>query len=495
MSSPEQPQPSYEELVGLVVELTSQLEWAHGRIAELEARLGRDSTNSSQPPSADSIAAKAKRRADRSSRERSKDRKPGGQPGRAGSGLAPTTEPDRTETVSAPTECAGCAAGLGEAADAGTGWAQVWDIPPIALEKVHYLLPRRRCGCCGKTTTAAPPFGAAGTVAYGPNVNAAAILLGVEGNVPVERTAMLMESLLGAPVSTGFVARALARFAERLQTAGFDEAMKTALRAEDVLCADETPTNVIHNDTDEQGEPLPGSPHAVTVRTPDARLVWYAPIGSRSKTALVGLGVLAGYAGYLVRDDYAGWHQFDAQLAGVGQCAAHLIRHAKGVLELHPTQQQWAGQVITVLCEAAAAVTAARAEGRDHLDPQLLAELRRRYDEAVSWGIATNRHRDWPKGNHPGYNLATRLRDKAEQVWTFTRNLAVPWTNNASEQALKGPKRHQAVSGYWHTLGTLAAYCRVRSYLVSARGHNIRAIDAIHNALTGNPWLPTPATA
>ena len=99
--------------------------------------------------------------------------------------------------------------------------------------------------------------------------------------------------------------------------------MKAALRAEDVLCADETPTNVIHKDTDEQGEPVPGSPHAVTVRTPDARLVWYAPIGSRSKTDLVGLGVLEGYAGYLVRDDYAGWHQFDAQLAGVGQCAAH----------------------------------------------------------------------------------------------------------------------------------------------------------------------------
>ena len=114
-----------------------------------------------------------------------------------------------------------------------------------------------------------------------------------------------MAALLGAPVDTGFVARARARFAQCLAGAGFDEAMKTALRAEDVLCADETPTNVIHKDTDEQGEPLPGSPHAVTVRTPDARLVWYAPIGSRSKTALVGLGVLAGYAGYLVRDVYA----------------------------------------------------------------------------------------------------------------------------------------------------------------------------------------------
>ena len=40
VSAPEQPQPSCEELAGLVVELTSQLEWAHGRIAELEAVAG-----------------------------------------------------------------------------------------------------------------------------------------------------------------------------------------------------------------------------------------------------------------------------------------------------------------------------------------------------------------------------------------------------------------------------------------------------------------------
>ena len=84
---------------------------------------------------------------------------------------------------------------------------------------------------------------------------------------------------------------------------------------------------------------------------------------------------------------------------------------------------------------------------------------------------------------------------KAEEVWTFTRSLAVPWTNNASEQALKSPKRHQAVSGYWHTLTSLADYCRDRSYLISARNHGIRPIDAIHNALTGNPWLPTASTA
>ena len=39
----------------------------------------------------------------------------------------------------------------------------------------------------------------------------------------------------------------------------------------------------------------------------------------------------------------------------------------------------------------------------------------------------------------------------------------------------------------WHVL--------ICSYLVSFRNHGVRAIDAIHNALTGNPWLPTISTA
>ncbi len=69
-------------------------------------------------------------------------------------------------------------------------------------------------------------------------------------------------------------------------------------------------------------------------------------------------------------------------------------------------------------------------------------------------GQVTNQLRDWHDGNHPGYVLARRLKDKAEQVWLFTRDFAVPWTNNASEQAIRGPKRHQAVSGCWHTHAT-----------------------------------------
>lgn len=490
--------PSYEDLAAEVVELrslvgrlTARLDAVEAENAELRRRLGQDSTNSSVPPSKDSIAAKAKRRADRSSRERSKDRKPGGQPGRRGSGLSPVPDPDRTRRVDPPAECRDCKGDLSESSPLADGWAQVWDVLPAVVDKTHYELPRRRCGC-GTTTTAQPPFGRAGTVSYGPNLNAAAVLLGSAGNVPVERTAMLIGALLGVEVSTGFVARAAERLADKLDVAGFDAAMKAALRAEDVLCGDESPVNVLANDLDDTtGEPVPGAPHAVALRTPDMRLIWYAAMPSRSKVSIADLDVLDGWHGYLVRDDYAGWHQFDPHLAGVQQCCAHIIRHCKGVLELHPDWQKWAKKVITVLRDAAHAVDQARAAGTDQLDPKLLADLQERYDKAVEWGMATNRHRDWHKGNHPGYTLAQRLKDKAEQVWLFTKNFKIPWTNNASEQALKSPKRHQTVSGYWHTTDTLRADLRVRSYLSSARAHGLRAI---HAALTGNPWLPAPVT-
>jgi transposase len=489
--------PSYEDLAAEVVELRSLVERLTARLdvvqaqnAELRRCVGMDSTNSSMSPSKDSIAAKAKRRADRSSRVRSKDRNPGGQPGRKGSGLMPTPDPDHTERVEPPAACRDCRADLSSATELAEGWAQVWDVAPAELQKTHYLLPRRRCGC-GVTTTAAPPLGRAGAVSYGPNLNAAAVLLGSEGNVPVERTAMLIEALLGVEVSTGFVARAAERLAGKLDVVGFDEAMKAALRAEEVLCGDETPVNVLTNDLDENSsKPVAGAPHAVTLRTPDARLVWYTAMPSRSKAAIADLGVLDDWHGFLVRDDYVGWHQFDPHLAGVQQCVAHLIRHCKGVLELHPDWQNWADTVIQVLQDAAKAVEEARAVGADQLDPQLLAELRQRYDTAIAWGITTNRHRDWHKGNHPGFTLAQRLKDKAKQIWLFAKNFKIPWTNNASEQALRSPKRHQTVSGYWRTTNTLRNDLRIRSYLTSTRGHGIRAIDAIHHALTGNPWLP-----
>ena len=58
--------PSYDELASLVAGLIARVEALELENSALKRKLGTDSTNSSTPPSQDSLAAKGKRRAERS---------------------------------------------------------------------------------------------------------------------------------------------------------------------------------------------------------------------------------------------------------------------------------------------------------------------------------------------------------------------------------------------------------------------------------------------
>jgi transposase len=132
-------------------------------------------------------------------------------------------------------------------------------------------------------------------------------------------------------------------------------------------------------------------------------------------------------------------------------------------------------------------VDKARADGHATLDPDLRADLRDRYDKAVTWGILTNRCRDWPTGRHSGHILATRLQTRAAQVWRFTEDFAVPFTNNPCEQPQRIVKLQMKIGGCWRSVRTAARYCLVRSYLATARNHGVHPLDALRDALAGNP--------
>ena len=482
------------------------------RLAELERRLGMDSSDSGTPSSKERIGAKEERRARRrqgSERERRKDRKRGGQPGHPGKGLARDPDPGEKKDAPPPAECRECRAGLDGAETAGFRWAQVIDAE-IIRKVTEWALPGLLCPCCGTVTFAdAPPGAHAGSVSYGPVLNAAAVLLTAYGNVPPERAAQLIGMLLGTEVSPGWVDKASSRLSALLGKAGLDAAMLAALAGEKTLAADETPVNVLdktaqssgqdekEEDPEEKdGTAAAGAPHVLIVRTPDGRLTWLQAIASRRKAA-VAAGIPAAFAGWLITDGYTGYQHLLSRLAGIQQCCAHVIRRCRAVTKLGPGGlQSWAGDIIAILREAHQAVEEARARGGTALDLQVLAGLRERYDTAVSAGIIHNRLRDWHDGNHPGYALGAWLRGYKEQVFLFTRDFSVDWTNNVSERGAKAAKRHQAVSGYWHSLATVARWCRIRSYLDSAAAHGVTALDAISGALAGKPWLPPlPALA
>jgi len=488
-------QPSYEELaarnaelLAVVAEQSALIESLRAEVAALRRQAGRDSSNSSQPPSQDGPAAgaKAARRAARRGRPQ------GGQKGHPGASLAWAARPDETRVIE-PGMCGGCGADLADAEGRIAAAVQVFDIPSAALTVTEYQMMRRECGCGQVTTAPAPPGVTGGPVCYGPNVVDAATLLASTDVIGIERAADLMSALLKAPVSTGFVSRCLVRLDAALIAAGFEDALKDALRAADVLGTDETPAPLTSAATSAEGC---GNPHVFTVRTmraytgggPD--LIWYGAAGNRTKAAITGFGILDGYRGVLVRDDYGGYLSYDAGLAGVQQCLAHLYRYLDDAYAIDPESQAWTRQASDALRAAAAAVRAARDARQASLDPARLGTLRHSYDQAVACGISVNLSRPWHKGNHPGLILARRLKRKASQVWLFATRFDVPATNNGSENAVRGYKLAAKISGCWRTLSTLQRHCRTRSYLTTARSHGRHPLAAIRDALTGNTWMP-----
>ena len=537
-----EPPPSYAELAALVAEQAVLIEALRVELEALRRQVGRDSSNSSQPPSADGLAAKAKAKAGKHpagpqpqpssdgqpsagepGRNRPK-RKQGGQPGHRGSGLAPVTTPDRREPVEPPC-CGGCGGGLTGAPGTVASRVQVFDLPSFSLAVTEYQMMRRMCGCGHATTAVAPAGVRAGPTCYGPNVTAAATLLASQDVLGIERTADLMSTLLGVAVSTGFISSCLTRLDDALTTAGFEQALKAALLTQDVLGTDETPapltaaamtaatTTAAAAATTAAamtaataaaaaaaaaGPSDCHNPHVYTVRTMGAYtgggpdLVWYGAAGDRTKTSISAFGILDRFRGVLVRDDYGGYTSYDDDLAGVQQCLAHVIRYLDDAHAIDTDAQAWARQVADALRGAIHEINTARAD-RTGPDADLITRLRRRYDNGVAVGISTNLSRPWHKGNHPGLQLARRLKRKAHQVWLFTTRLDVPATNNGSESAIRGFKLAAKVQGCWRTLTTLQRHCRIRSYLTSARNHGRRPIDAIRDALTANPWMPPQA--
>src|SRR5918995_4877934 len=97
------------------------------RVAELERRLGLNSSNSGKPPSSDGLHKPKREPRTRSLREAS-GKLPGGQKGHKGETLRQAAEPD-TIVAHYPDTCPACGSGLTAEASTGYSVRQVFNLP------------------------------------------------------------------------------------------------------------------------------------------------------------------------------------------------------------------------------------------------------------------------------------------------------------------------------------------------------------------------------
>jgi transposase len=444
------------------------------RIAQLERRLGRDSSSSSRPPSSDSPFTKGSR--DRSLREKT-GRRPGKQPGAPGRTLGLSGDPDETVEC-APAECGRCGRDLTGESAVRTERRQRWDItPPPPPYVTEYRKITKVCPCCRAASAGQVPADVASRVVYGPEARAHAANLVCGHHVPVLRAALLLWQMAGIRVSTGWMAGIRGRAAAAL--APFMKHVAALLRTAPALNADETPARAAKS--------------LAYVHVACTRYLTHLHVAGRSAEDIDAGGVLPGYTGVLMRDGYAGYSHLTGALHA--WCGAHLLRDLKDIYDFEPARQAWASDMASLLVEANERACQARQAGRDRLDEDLLAGLLDRYRALASAGLDGNKNRH-TRAARDARRVARRFRDYEDLILRFVTDLAVTeFTNNEAERSVRPVKVQQRSSGgCWRTLEGLAEFAIVQSYLSTAAKWGIDALDALRQLFTTGPWLPPALT-
>jgi transposase len=224
-----------EVVVEVLLRMDRQIGQLTARVERLEREVGKNSRNSSAPPSSDP-PGNAPQRWERGRSPRQQ----GAQSGHEGKGreLLPAWAVD--EVVEHWPERCGCGhvfCGAELVAVREPARHQVEELPRIATVVTEHRCQRVRCPDCGAERTGALPAGIASS-AFGPRLQAAAATLAVRNRVSRRDTVELMGELFGTRISVGSVDQILTRAADALELP--HERLIGAMRRAGRLHMDET---------------------------------------------------------------------------------------------------------------------------------------------------------------------------------------------------------------------------------------------------------------
>ncbi len=169
-------------------------------------------------------------------------------------------------------------------------------------------------------------------------------------------------------------------------------------------------------------------------------------------------------------------------------CNAHLLRDLTYIGEAEPPQKQWTTALAKLLIEIKEAVEAARNSSQTELESARHKDFFNRYDTLTAKAEEAVRGSPEQKsaGLTAGKLLNRFIRNKSE-VLRFMTDFNVPFDNNGSERDLRMLKWQQKIAGCFGTTEGVRTFCRVPSYLSSARKQGRNLLAALESALKGKP--------
>ena len=439
--------------------------------AALKARLAQNSRNSSLPPSSDRfIKAKPTRKPS--------GRNPGGQPGHAGSGLKPPTNPDFFVTHE-PMQCENCPDRVVCKAnrDAVTKTRYETDIEIRTVSTAH----RQVAVVCPKSSEVMYgtfPHGITGFMQYGPNLKALAVSLNAVGMVGMARTHEILKGVFGVTLSPGTVANMVESCAKAVSDTV--SAIKEAVTEAPVVHFDETGTRVgkatewVHVASTEQ----------LTYMDVDAK---------RGAKGMNRTGILPEFTGTGVHDCYAAYFTYEWMKAH-SLCNAHLLRELTAMHENHG--QSWAKDLTELLLEMKCEKEKLMTIGEREAPNVARKSFGVRYDRLMQTALMANpvpKKKSGQKGRVSRGKvgaLVDRLMQRKANFLLFFMDFSVPFDNNQAERDIRMMKVKQKVSGCFRSKKGARGFAAIMSFIGTARKRGLSAYVAIRDALMGKHMSP-----
>lgn len=438
------------------------------RVHELEARLAKDSSNSGKPPSSDGLKKKPK-----SMRQQS-DKRPGGQQGHLGKGLTQVNNPDVVVTHT-PANCTRCGSNLSNVNGTIAEQRQVFDIPQPEIKVTEHRVEEKQCPCCAEFNRALFPEDIRGPVQYGDRIRALIAYFSHAHFIPVDRVCEIFEDIFGVTLSPGTCANIDERLFANLEV--FEAGLKTYLLAAHVLHFDET------------GMRCEKKLHWVHVASSQLATL-YIIHAKRGQEAMDAAGILPAFQGVAIHDHWFPYFAYSQMKHGL--CNAHHLRELTFVYEQE--KEEWAKRMHDLLISANKEVEN-HAEQKALL-PEVVLQIEQAYQQILAEGLVY--HASLPplptgkrgkRKQRDGKNLLDRLIEKRDCVLRFIHDFSIPFTNNQGERDIRMVKLKQKISGCFRRFRGGEIFCRIRSYISTARKQKWNVWDSLADAIRGSPRL------
>lgn len=447
----------------LIQKLLEENLYLRERVAELERRLNLNSQNSSKPPSSDGL----RKPKTRSLRAKGKN-KTGGQPKHRGNTLYQTMHPDEIilHTLKA---CPNCNKSLKNTVVDTLVKRQVFDLSIPKVEVTEHQIEVKCCSGCNQKISAEFPAGVNAPVQYGSRVKAFAIYLQNQHFLPEARLQTIFKDIFNLPIGCATLSNFSAGLS--LQLSDFLELVNNGLYRAKIKHLDETGLKI-----EKKQQWL----HVAST----GKLTKYRLSKSRGEIPDKMLGTV-------VHDHWKSY--FSIKYANHAMCNVHILRELAGIME--ENKETWAKRMYRLL-RLACHIKNGYPRG---IPRKWIDFFTKNYFQIVNQGIRY--HETLPplvqKKKHGipkrrvGHNLLLRLEHYSDETLRFLHDPNVPFTNNQAEQDLRMMKVKQKISGCFRSFGGADTFCRVRSFLSTARKQGWNILNSIVNGLNGE--IPTLA--